>query len=147
MSRHFNIFVVLLVAHQGYCLPQREFLGRSSSTRVLDCSDFVLDKCTIELEGFIETVKDLTEENCQRYCNVVYPGRCQVWKSCNIVMSKANLPNLNWNISSSSFTTESKGFATFSPKTSTASQKHVWKYLAQKNPLLKRASPTLSLVM
>lgn len=87
MSPYCNIFIVLLVACQGFSLPQAEFLGRTRSTRDLTCGDFVLDKCTIELEGFIETVKDLTEENCQRYCDVIYPGLCKVnW----ILLEKIN---------------------------------------------------------
>ena len=39
--------------------------------------DFTLDKCTVELEGLIEQVKDIDESYCQMYCNIIYPGRCK----------------------------------------------------------------------
>ena len=39
--------------------------------------DFTLDKCTVELSGLIEQVKDIDEAFCQKYCSVIYAGRCQ----------------------------------------------------------------------
>jgi hypothetical protein len=50
-----------------------------------------LDKCTIELDGIIETIRDIEEEACQRYCDVIYSDRCQFFvydrkqKMCNLL--------------------------------------------------------------
>ena len=35
-----------------------------------------MDKCQIDPGGLLETVKDISEVNCQFYCNVIYGGKC-----------------------------------------------------------------------
>ena len=40
------------------------------------CNDFTIDKCNIDPGGLLETVKDISERNCQFYCNVIYKDKC-----------------------------------------------------------------------
>ncbi len=50
-----------------------------------------MDKCTVELEGLIETVKDIDQEFCQKYCAVIYTGICKFFiydrkqRICNLL--------------------------------------------------------------
>ena len=41
-----------------------------------ECSDFSVDKCLIESGAVIETLKDIGEDDCQFYCNVIYAEDC-----------------------------------------------------------------------
>ena len=41
-----------------------------------DCAGYSLDKCTLEDNSIIETLKDVKEEDCQFYCNVIYSPEC-----------------------------------------------------------------------
>ena len=41
-----------------------------------NCNDFTIDKCRIDPGSLLETVKDISDVNCQFYCNVIYEGRC-----------------------------------------------------------------------
>jgi hypothetical protein len=49
----------------------------ASSREIGLCTDFTLDKCSIELDGILETVKSVPEVNCQKYCSLVYPDLCE----------------------------------------------------------------------
>ena len=41
-----------------------------------DCVGYSVDKCAVEDDALIETIKDIDEENCQFYCNVIYGQNC-----------------------------------------------------------------------
>ena len=41
-----------------------------------DCVGYSVDKCAVEDGALIETIKDIDEENCQFYCNVIYGQNC-----------------------------------------------------------------------
>ena len=49
--------------------------ARVTST-VPTCNDFTIDKCHIEPGGLLETVKDISIDNCQFYCNFIYKDLC-----------------------------------------------------------------------
>ena len=40
------------------------------------CQDYTIDKCFYDENGIIETLKDVDEQNCQFYCDVIYKGIC-----------------------------------------------------------------------
>ena len=42
-----------------------------------DCNDFTFDKCTLKDDAVIETVKDVSQSDCQFYCNVIYNTTCK----------------------------------------------------------------------
>lgn len=70
--------VLLICFGVATAFPNSFYSEDVPSYRELTCRDYVLDKCTIELDGLLESVKDTTEENCQKYCSMVYEGVCQV---------------------------------------------------------------------
>ena len=41
-----------------------------------DCAGYSIDKCTLEDNSIIETLKDVGEDDCQFYCNVIYGQNC-----------------------------------------------------------------------
>ena len=44
-----------------------------------DCAGFSIDKCTLESNSIIETLKDVGEDDCQFYCNVIYSPECKYY--------------------------------------------------------------------
>ena len=48
----------------------------TSCSSVATCNDFTVDKCQISSGSLLETVKDISEDNCQYYCDVIYKNEC-----------------------------------------------------------------------
>ena len=46
------------------------------TSKVPTCNDFTIDKCHIDPGGLLETVKDISIDNCQFYCNIIYKDLC-----------------------------------------------------------------------
>ena len=44
-----------------------------------DCAGFAIDKCSLEDHSIIETLKDVDEDDCQFYCNVIYSPDCKFY--------------------------------------------------------------------
>ena len=44
-----------------------------------DCTGYSVDKCTLEDHSIIETLKDVGEDDCQFYCNVIYAPDCNFY--------------------------------------------------------------------
>ena len=42
----------------------------------LGCQDFTVDKCEYDDGGLLETIKDISEDDCQFFCNSIYTGIC-----------------------------------------------------------------------
>ena len=40
------------------------------------CNDFTIDKCHIDDGAIIETVKDVSEADCQFFCHTIYSPNC-----------------------------------------------------------------------
>ena len=56
----FFVYTILLVSTEG----------------ANDCVGYSVDKCAVEDGALIETIKDIDEEDCQFYCNVIYGQNC-----------------------------------------------------------------------
>ena len=41
-----------------------------------DCAGYSIDKCALPDNSIIETLKDVGEDDCQFYCNVIYSPDC-----------------------------------------------------------------------
>ena len=44
-----------------------------------DCAGYSVDKCSLEDNAVIETVKDISADDCQFFCNVIYSPECQFY--------------------------------------------------------------------
>lgn len=60
--------VILVVSFVVEITPRQE--GEQT------CNDFTIDKCQYDDNGLLETLKDVTETDCQFYCDVIYKGLC-----------------------------------------------------------------------
>ena len=47
-----------------------------STTAETDCAGYSIDKCALPDDSIIETLKDVGEDDCQFYCNVIYSPDC-----------------------------------------------------------------------
>ena len=52
------------------------FLATEGTT---DCTGYSVDKCTLEDNSLIETLKDVSEEKCQYHCAVTYAPDCKFY--------------------------------------------------------------------
>jgi hypothetical protein len=59
-----------------------------------DCTGYSVDKCTLEDNSIIETLKDVGEDDCQFYCAVIYALDCKFYimdkqqVSCQLMKSE-----------------------------------------------------------
>lgn len=42
-----------------------------------DCNDYTFDKCRLNDDAVIETLKDVSEPDCQFYCHAIYNTTCR----------------------------------------------------------------------
>lgn len=52
-------------------LTQSEVIGEGQ------CTDFTLDLCETTIDDILETVHDVNETICQKYCNIIYNETCE----------------------------------------------------------------------
>ena len=72
---HYNTFIVA-VKILVIIISNLNIFETHVSTDVSTCHDFTIDKCHIDPDGLLETVKDISIENCQFYCNIIYKDLC-----------------------------------------------------------------------
>ena len=69
-----NFLVVTIVA--SVVISNLNTIEASVTSKISTCNDFTIDKCHIEPGGLLETVKDISIDNCQFYCNIIYKDLC-----------------------------------------------------------------------